>query len=175
MNTSITTKTVGINESTVSDDPNMMLVTYGLGSCIAVVAWEPFRLAGGMIHYSLPQSSISQEKAFAKPTMFGDTGIPLFFRSLYELGAVKENLRVIVVGGARFHDTVEGSVLDIGRRNYLIARRLFWKNNILITTEDVGGTKARTVKFWIQSGKVTVSSQGTEEVLFSTEKFGSIT
>ncbi len=174
MTPSTTRLTVGINECVVSDDPDAMLVTYGLGSCIAVVVWDPVRPAGGMIHYSLPLSSINPGKAAINPMMFGDTGIPLLFRALYELGAVKHHLVVSVVGGARLHGTAEGGVMDVGRRNYIISRRMFWKNNIPIDSEDVGGSKSRTVKFWICDGLVTVCSDGIEEALSTSKRKGPI-
>lgn len=174
MNASTTSFTVGINECIVCDDSDAMLVTYGLGSCIAVVAWDPLCRAGGMIHYSLPQSSINPEKATSNPTMFGDTGIPILFRSLYDLGAVKRHLVVKVVGGARLHGTSEGGVMDVGRRNYLLVRKLLSKNGISIAAEDVGGSKSRTVRFWIRNGTVTVSSGGIEETLLASnaKKYG---
>lgn len=167
MNALDRTVTVGLNACVVADDPNTLLVTFALGSCIAVTAWDPILRVGGMIHYSLPLSSINASKAADNPTMFGDTGIPILFRSLYELGAQKRNLVVCVVGGARLSSTTPGGVMDVGRRNYIILRRLFWKNNVPIATEDVGGARSRTVKLWIRDGVVTVSSKGVEEVLFS--------
>ena len=45
-------------------------------------------------------SSLDQDKAHKNPFMFGDTGIPEFFKRAYGAGATKENLRVCMAGGA---------------------------------------------------------------------------
>ncbi len=47
--------TVDIADMQVSNEPDAVLVTYALGSCIAVMVHDPVRKASGMIHYMLPQ------------------------------------------------------------------------------------------------------------------------
>jgi chemotaxis protein CheD len=98
----------------------------------------------------LPQSSTDPAKAAQNPFMFGDSGIPLLFTAAYAAGAVKERLRVVIAGGAQILDT--NGFFDIGKRNVVIARKLFWKNNVLITAEHVGGTSPRTMYLEIGSG-----------------------
>ena len=71
----------------VSNDPRVTLVTYSLGSCIGVAIWDPTARVSGILHYMLPDSSISPEKAKTGPAMFADTGIPRLFRDAYALGA----------------------------------------------------------------------------------------
>jgi chemotaxis protein CheD len=41
---------VGISDCRVNSDPNIGLVTYALGSCIAVLLYEPVLKIGGMLH-----------------------------------------------------------------------------------------------------------------------------
>ena len=91
--------TVEISDFKISAEPEDVLVTYALGSCIAVMVHDPVRKAAGMIHYMLPLSETSLEKAKVRPAMFADTGIPLLFQSLYALGAQKRDLVVKVAGG----------------------------------------------------------------------------
>ena len=93
--------TVDIADLKVSADPDAVIVTYALCSCIAVIVYDPVRKAGGMIHYMLPMSETSPEKARERPAMFADTGIPLLFHSMYALGCKKQNLIVKVAGGYR--------------------------------------------------------------------------
>jgi chemotaxis protein CheD len=138
----------------VSKDPGSVLVTYALGSCIAVLVHDRARQVGGMIHYMLPNSSITPEKAKARPAMFADTGVPLLFQELYALSCKKSDLTVKVVGGANIHD--ENGTFEIGRRNYVILRKMFWKVGVSVVAEDVGGSLSRTTRLWIGSGKTTV-------------------
>lgn len=147
----------------VSDDPKTTLITYSLGSCIGVSIWDPEVKVGGMIHYMLPESSISPDKAKVTPAMFADTGIPRLFRAVYELGASKKRLQVKVAGGSQLLD--DKGTFNIGKRNYVMLRKLFWKNGVLISSEDVGGSISRTMKLDIGSGRVSVKTRNGEAEL----------
>lgn len=154
---------VGIGECVVSNDPGATLVTYALGSCIAVVIFDPVVKIGGLLHYMLPDSNLDQEKAMRRPCMFADTGIPLLFQKAYQLGAVRSRIEVSVVGGAQVMDTSE--TFNIGRRNHLAMRKIFWKAGVLVRSEDIGGTQSRTVRLEMESGRILVRRGLTEEVL----------
>jgi chemotaxis protein CheD len=153
---------VGMGELEVSADPESVLVTYALGSCIAVIVHDPVRRVGGMIHYMLPASSITPEKAKERPAMFADTGVPMLFQRMYALSCRKSDLVVKVVGGASIND--ENGTFDIGRRNYVILRKMFWKVGVVVAAEDVGGHVSRTTRLFIESGRTVVHStaRGTE-------------
>ena len=147
---------IGISDIYVSRDRDINITTYALGSCIGVTAYDPAIKAGGMIHFMLPLSKTSPDKAAAKPGMFADTGIPEMFKQLYALGVSKERLIVKVAGGAQLLD--KNKVFNIGERNYLVLRKLLWKNNVLIKAEDIGGNLSRTMKLEIGTGRVIVRS-----------------
>ena len=78
---------VGIAEMKVSSDPEDILVTHALGSCVGIVLHDPVAGVGGILHYMLPLSSLDPVKAAKNPFMFGDTGIPEFFQAVYRAGA----------------------------------------------------------------------------------------
>ena len=71
---------VGVGDGGVTRDAESVLVTYALGSCIAVMLYDPVVKVAGMVHFMLPESSASPEKSQARPWMFADTGIPLLLR-----------------------------------------------------------------------------------------------
>ena len=149
--------TIDIADCQVSADTDQTLVTYSLGSCIGVTIWDPEVRVGGMIHYMLPESSLSPEKAKARPAMFADTGIPLLFRSVYKLGAIKKRVIVKVAGGSQLLD--DNGTFAIGKRNYVMLRKIFWKNGILIDNEHVGGSLSRTLRLNIETGRVTIKTR----------------
>lgn len=153
--------TIDIADMRVTRDPADVLVTYALGSCIAVVLWDPQRIAGGMIHYMLPLSKVSPEKAGTKPYMFADTGVPLLFEAMYALGCQKADLVVKVVGGGKLYD--DNGTFEIGKRNHTVLRKMLWQNNVAVKAEDVGGQKSRTVRLFVDTGRVVIRS-GQEEV-----------
>ncbi|MFT3837012.1 MAG: chemotaxis protein CheD [Myxococcaceae bacterium] len=152
--------TVAIADYRVSADPDAQLTTYALGSCIAVTAFDPIRKVAGMIHFMLPVSSSAPEKAEERPAMFADTGVPMLFNKLYEHGCTKGGLVVKVAGGARLNDA--NGHFEIGQRNYMTLRKIFWKAGVKVSAEDVGGEKSRTLKLHVGSGRLVVSSMGTE-------------
>lgn len=149
---------VEIADMKVSNNPSETLITYSLGSCIGVAIYDPEVKAGGLLHYMLPDSSIAPEKAKEKPYMFADTGIPLLFRSLYELGAEKHRIIVTVAGGAQIMDP--SGLFNIGKRNYLALRKILWRNNVMIRAEEIGGSTSKTLMLEIATGKVMVKING---------------
>lgn len=152
--------TVGISDIRISNCVDESLITYSLGSCIGVAVYDPVQKLGGMIHYMLPQSKISPEKAMIKPAMFADTGIPLLLDSLVSEGAAKDRLILKVAGGAQLMD--DNKLFNIGERNFLMLRKIIWTYNILIRGQHVGGNVARTLKLDIATGKVVVKFAGGE-------------
>jgi chemotaxis protein CheD len=148
--------TVGIGERAVTADRTAVLITHGLGSCIAVIAYDRRRRIGGMLHFQLPSSTLSQERATSSPGTFADTGIPLLFEKMYALGSRKEDIVVKAAGGGNFHD--DNGTFDIGRRNQTMMRKIFWKAQVLVTAEDVGGSKSRTARLYLDTGQVTIQS-----------------
>ena len=155
--------TVDIADIKTSAELDAVIVTYALGSCIAVIVYDPVRKAGGMIHYMLPLSETSPEKAKGRPAMFADTGIPLLFHTMYEMGCKKTDLIVKAAGGGALYD--DHGHFAIGQRNYTILRKMFWKAGVLIAAEDVGGSKSRTVRLFLATGRCTINSVGEETEL----------
>jgi chemotaxis protein CheD len=154
---------VGISDIQTSKSEDDVIITYSLGSCIGVTMYDPISKVGGMIHYMLPLSKISPEKAAAKPGMFADTGIPALLKEIFAMGASKSRLVVKAAGGAQLMD--QNKIFNIGERNFLILRKILWKNNILIKAHDVGGEISRTLRFEIDTGRVTIkNSRGEAEL-----------
>ena len=151
---------VDIADLAVSNDPNAALVTYSLGSCIGVALWDPVARVGGMLHYMLPEALVAPEKAKTNPAMFCDTGVPRLFKAAYELGAVKKRIVVKIAGGSQLLD--DNGTFNIGKRNYLALRKIFWKNGVMIDAEDVGGSISRTLRLTIGTGTVTVKTRNGE-------------
>ncbi len=155
--------TIGISEMRVSDSAEDILVTYSLGSCLGVTIYDPVVRVGGMIHCMLPLSKLDPQKARSFPCMFVDTGIPLLFNEAYRLGAQKNRIIVKIAGCSQILD--EKGLFNIGERNYAVCRKLLWKNNILISAEDIGGMESRTMFLEMDSGKVYIkTSNGKREL-----------
>ncbi len=149
---------VGISDMKASNNPDDVLITYSLGSCIGVTIWDPEVRTGGLLHYLLPDSNINKEKAKKNPFIFSDSGVPLLFREAYKFGARKKRMIVKVAGGAHVLDN--NDFFDIGKRNVLALRKIFWRNNVIVAGSDIGGTISRTIFFNIKTGVTLVKMPG---------------
>jgi chemotaxis protein CheD len=155
---------VGVADLAVGAVAVGRLVTYALGSCIGLSAYDPVARVGGLLHYMLPQPAASGDSALARPCMYASTGIPLLFRRLLELGAHEERLLLCAAGGAEILEG--GGMFAIGQRNHTMLRKIFWKDGIVLAAEDIGGNQARTMSLALASGEVRIRTCGGERVLW---------
>jgi len=133
-----------------------MLITHALGSCLGLMIYDPVARVGGLLHAMLPLSKINAEKAAEKPFMFVDTGVPRLFRAVYKLGGKKDRMVVKAAGCGR--PLSNNEMFKIGERNYIVLKKILWKNNVLLDAEDIGGTASRTIHFELATGSIMVSS-----------------
>ncbi len=148
--------TVGVGEVVVSNDKDAAISTYALGSCIAVVAYDSHVKAGGVIHLMLPDSRLSPEKANQKPAMFADTGIPMFLRNLFQLGAENSRVKTFVAGGA---SVITGSdMFKIGERNIAATKKIANDLSINVIKADIGGVSNRTLCLNISTGDIVLKT-----------------
>lgn len=150
--------TVGISEMRVSSNPSDVLITYSLGSCIGVAFYDADVKIGALIHCMLPLSRIDPQRAQVTPCMFADTGVPLALQMMFDMGAEKRRIVAKVAGAAKMLD--DNDTFRIGERNWIVLRKILWKNNILIAAEDTGGSIARTMLLEIATGKTSIKSRG---------------
>ena len=147
---------IGVADCRVTNDTSTVLITYALGSCIGVSIYDPVARVGGLLHFMLPEAPADAARAGKSPYMFADSGIPMMFREAYEMGAQKRRLRVRVAGGAQIMD--EKGVFNIGQRNCLAMRKIFWKAGVMVHAEETGGKSPRTMSFDIASGRLFLRS-----------------
>jgi len=156
----MTNHVVGVGDCQVRRDPKDVIVTYALGSCIAIAIYDPVSHVGGLLHYLLPDSTIDTEKAARNPYMFADTGIPALFHLAYSQGAEKKRLRVTVAGGAQ---VLASELFQVGKRNQLAMKKIMWRAGVLIHHEDTGGDQSRTIRLEIETGNVFMKLGGRAE------------
>lgn len=144
----------------LSSSAEDVIVTHALGSCLGITAYDSIAHVGGMMHVMMPLSNINPEKAQQNPYMFVDTGVPEFFKRIFAAGGVRNRLTVKVAGGAEIQRVGTEDRFAVGKRNYLVLKKILWKNDILIASEDVGGSVARTMYLHLDSGKVSLATAG---------------
>jgi len=156
--------TVGVADLAVSADPSETLITYALGSCIGVTLYDPVNQVAGLLHFMLPSPKDNKDTSELNPAMFASTGIPLLFKKAYELGACKENLVVCAAGGAEILE--DNGFFKVGTRNRTILRKIFWKNNILLSADDTGGNMSRTISLSVADGTLDLRTKGKVRTLW---------
>jgi chemotaxis protein CheD len=154
---------VQVSDARISTDPEAVLVTYSLGSCIAVALYDPAMTIGGMIHYQLPESVMDPQRAQQEPFMFCDTGMDILIDNLTRYGADKHRMVVKIAGGAAMKAGPRG--FDIGKRNFLVLRKVLWKHGLMLKGQDVGGDLPRNFYLHMEDGTVLVKTGGVEKPL----------
>ncbi len=154
---------VQVSDARISMDPDAVLVTYSLGSCIAVALYDPVLTIGGMIHYQLPESAMDPQRAQQEPFMFCDTGMDILMDNMTRHGAEKRRLTVKIAGGAAMKAGPKG--FDIGKRNFLVLRKVLWKHGLMLKAQDVGGDLPRNFYLHLSDGTVLVKTGGIEKTL----------
>ena len=152
---------IGIAEYKISSDPEDVLTTHSLGSCVGLTMYDPVARIGGMVHCLLPLSRTNPEKAKQSPATFVDTGVMLLLKELIDLGVDKRKLIVKVAGAAQMLGN--NNQFKMGERNYTVTRKILWKNRMLIDGERVGGSSPRTMTLYLNNGRVTTSTRRVEE------------
>jgi chemotaxis protein CheD len=149
---------VGLAELVVSNNPNAVLTTYSLGSCLGVALYDPVARVGGLLHAMLPDSNIDPAKAEAFPGMFVDTGLPALLKGACQMRAEKRRLKIYVAGGAQIMD--DNNVFNIGGRNCAALAEFLRKENLQVDAQQLGGHANRTVYFSIGTGQVRLKVSG---------------
>jgi chemotaxis protein CheD len=141
-----------------------LLVTLGLGSCVAIVLHDPDARVGGLAHVLLPEPALSRDRS--NESKFASTAVPVLVQELARLGARPGRLTARLVGGAAMFQTlmVPGS-LNMGERNIRASREALTRAGIPVLAEEVGGDYGRSVRFAVGAGRTTVSSVGRADVV----------
>jgi chemotaxis protein CheD len=133
------------------------LTALGLGSCVAVVLYDPVARIGGMAHVLLPAPPPGT--ADPVPGRYAQTAVPLLVARLEEAGAERARLVArLAGGGAMFVGLAAPGAILTGDRNVLAVREALSGIGIPIAGEWVGGDFGRSVIFELDSGRVEVSS-----------------
>ncbi len=151
---------VGIGELIISSNPEDVLITYALGSCLGITMYSSKVKVGGLLHVMLPQSSIDPVKASKNPYVFIDTGVENMFEEFKRKGASIDSIIVKVAGGASFTKSGQNDLFEIGKRNFTMFRKVLWQKGIFIKAFDIGGAVTRNISIDIGTGIVLVKSEG---------------
>lgn len=133
-----------------------VLVTAGLGSCVAVVLHDPTTGVAGLAHILLP--SAGRGPPSIHPAKYADSGIPLLVDEMRRHGALGNRIVARLAGGARMFAALLPSGVNMGQRNIDATRAALYRLGIPIVAQDVGGEHGRSVRVIAATGVMTVHS-----------------
>jgi chemotaxis protein CheD len=157
--------TVGIADCRVSSNPEDILITHALGSCLGITAYDGAARVGGLLHVMLPSAVPHPGKAMENPFMFVDTGFPLLLDRMRHKGARCPRLVVRIAGGGRPGRPEGSDLFQIGERNFIMMRKMLWETGLMLHSHDIGGTESRTVSLLIATGEMRVKVNGSVKVI----------
>lgn len=120
-------------------------ITTILGSCVATCLYDEVSKVGGMNHFLLPESS----NTTIQGASFGVNAMELLINDLIKHGAQRHRLSAKVFGGAR----MIAGLSDIGEKNSEFVLNFLKREAIKCTGKSLGGTQARRVEFWPDTGR----------------------
>jgi chemotaxis protein CheD len=138
-----------------------VIVTLGLGSCVAIMLHDPQMKAGAMAHVLLPSRSLAHDTTnLAK---FPESAVPLLVDRLKALGAEPRRLVAKLAGGASmFSQLMTPGTIQMGERNIVASRNALRAASIPIVREAVGGERGRSIRFHVKDGRVEIRSVGAD-------------
>jgi chemotaxis protein CheD len=132
-----------------------VLVTAGLGSCVALALHDPSTGIAGLAHILLPSTGTGPPSIH--PAKYADTGVPLLVDEMHRHGA-SGPIVARLAGGARMFAALLSSGINMGQRNIEATRSALERLGIPIVAEDVGGEYGRSVRVAASTGAMTVRS-----------------
>ena len=141
-----------------------VLMSNGIGSCIAVVALDMEHRIGGIAHVMLAGKAPAKEKL---KTKYASDAIDLLFRKMRVGNAAADRIKVFIAGGGNVLKLKDDTVCDA---NIKSASELLREKGLLIVKRSVGGTQRRTVRLDIGGNSVYYTmGNGPEELLWRAE------
>lgn len=134
-----------------------VLVTIGLGSCVAIVLYDAVARVGGMAHVLLPSPMLA--RGTGNPARFPQTAVPALLAEMTAAGASPARTTARLAGGASmFASLAAPGTIQMGERNIVAARQALSAARLPIVGEAVGGNFGRTVRLHVADGRIDVTS-----------------
>jgi chemotaxis protein CheD len=138
-----------------------LLVTRGLGSCVAIALHDREARVGGLAHVLLPEPMATRDHGY--PAKFAGLAVPALVAEMRELGANEITAR-IAGGASMFASLLSTGGVNMGERNVRATRDALELAGVPLLSEDVGGDWGRSVYFHVAEGRVVVRSLAAGDV-----------
>ena len=131
------------------------MVATVLGSCISACIRDRVTGVGGMNHFMLPSSNGNpsdswQNNKVSLPLRYGEWAMEFLINEILKHGGKKQNFEVKIFGGGK----ILQNMTDIGERNINFALEFLAREDLQISSSDLGDNYPRKVLYFTDTGKV---------------------
>lgn len=140
-------------ELAVEEHPRVLL-TPALGSCVGISLWDGNRKRGGLAHIMLPSPTDNRIKG--RLERFASVALPRLAEAVSG-GSGPHRMVAKIAGGSTMFGA-DSTLAGIGERNIAEVRHQLKLLRIPLVAEDTGGTHARTMELYLDTGVVIVRS-----------------
>lgn len=132
-----------------------VLITVGLGSCVAILLHDADAKVGGLAHVLLPSPALS--RLDGNPAKFPQSAVPHLLKLMTAAGARQDRITARLAGGASmFASLAPPGTVQMGERNLVAARQALSSSGVPLVGEAVGGDFGRTVRLRVRDGRVEI-------------------
>jgi chemotaxis protein CheD len=133
-----------------------LLVSVGIGSCVAIALYDPATRIGALAHILLPSEGLSRDAG--NRAKFPSTAVPLLLEEMKKAGATGTPRAKIAGGASMFAALIPAGGINMGERNVLATRTALQHAGIPVAAADVGGDYGRSVYFHLDDGRLLIRS-----------------
>lgn len=117
-----------------------------LGSCVAVVLWQPQYQFMALCHYVLPGKPGQLPPAGAGIGYYGASILPYLLEIAQHSGFLLNTLNISLIGGAELASSEKlPHSYRVGRNNARYALNFFLEQQLVVQQHDTGGKHARSL------------------------------
>ena len=139
-----------------------VLYSIGLGSCVAVVLYDPGKKIGGLAHVMLPAET---PRGHPSPGRFAPLAVPNLIAEMIRIGARRRGMVARISGGAAmFRDVLPAYGVHLGERNIAAVKEALAAASVPLRGEDTGGSFGRSVFLDTADGAVLVRAVRRDDV-----------
>jgi len=128
---------------------NSVSISAVIGSGVSICIFDRKKRIGGMNHFIFPYIATKG----LTTSLYGNISTIALLKMMVARESSIKSLETQIYGGAYPPEKVSE---NIGRENIEIARKILLKNQISITSQDVGGEKGRKVVFNTNTNEVAI-------------------
>lgn len=140
----------------------VILQSKAIGSCIAIVAYDPTRNIGSLAHVMLPGCAPAGKKPSEK-TRYAADAIDSMVSKLSHLGSEKDDLEVTLVGGGNVLNRADDTICEDNIKSTL---QLLREKGLKVRAQALGGTDRKGVSLDVERGTVSYTKgDGSERQL----------